>query len=208
MIRAIDRTTQITFLLLALAVGLFSLRYLAPEPLLGAPNVLANRFADMALAIHAGLGATALILGPWQFFRWRDGRRGAGHRVVGVIYVAACLLSAPAGLLLAFGATAGPIAGAGFGLLALAWFGTTAMGLRAVLLGEYQAHRRWMIRSFALTFAAVTLRLYLFGGPLVGFAGLDAYRAIAFLCWVPNLLAAELLLRTRPSSRLPAAAGR
>ncbi|MDO8296136.1 MAG: DUF2306 domain-containing protein [Caulobacter sp.] len=208
MIRAIDRTTQITFLLLALAVGLFSLRYLAPEPLLGAPNVLANRFADMALAIHAGLGATALILGPWQFFRWRDGRRGAGHRVVGVIYVAACLLSAPAGLLLAFGATAGPIAGAGFGLLALAWFGTTAMGLRAVLLGEYQAHRRWMIRSFALTFAAVTLRLYLFGGPLVGFAGLDAYRAIAFLCWVPNLLAAELLLRTRPSFRLPAAAGR
>jgi hypothetical protein len=77
-----------------------------------------------------------------------------------------------------------------------------------VLAGRYARHGRWMARSFALTFAAVTLRLYM---PLASFlpvSGEDAYRAIAYLCWIPNLLIAELLLRTRFSSRLPAAAGR
>jgi hypothetical protein len=53
-----------------------------------------------------------------------------------------------------------------------------------------------MIRSFALTFAAVTLRIYL---PLSLAAGLDyadSYPVIAWLCWVPNLLVAQLLVRS------------
>lgn len=52
-----------------------------------------------------------------------------------------------------------------------------------------------MIRSFALTCAAVTLRLYLlilFGLPIPFVQG---YRAISFLCWVPNLIVAEYYLR-------------
>jgi hypothetical protein len=53
-----------------------------------------------------------------------------------------------------------------------------------------------MTRSFALTFAAVTLRIYI---PLalaagVGFA--DSYPAIAWLCWVPNLVVAQFLVRS------------
>jgi hypothetical protein len=52
-----------------------------------------------------------------------------------------------------------------------------------------------MIRSFALTFAAVTLRLYLPLIFLTGFNFVDGYRAISFLCWVPNLVLAELYLR-------------
>lgn len=52
-----------------------------------------------------------------------------------------------------------------------------------------------MIRSFALTFAAVTLRLYLPLHLLFQVSFDDAYRAISFLCWVPNLLIAELYLR-------------
>jgi hypothetical protein len=51
-----------------------------------------------------------------------------------------------------------------------------------------------MIRSYALCLAAVTLRLYL---PLSGAIGIpfdDAYPAIAWLCWVPNLVAAEWLV--------------
>jgi ABC-type spermidine/putrescine transport system permease subunit II len=63
---------------------------------------------------------------------------------------------------------------------------------------DFAAHRRWMIRSFALTFAAVTLRLYLPLGFLLPVSFDDAYRVISFLCWVPNLLAAEWLLRRRP----------
>jgi hypothetical protein len=58
-------------------------------------------------------------------------------------------------------------------------------------------HRRWMIRSWALTLAAVTLRLYMLAP---GMSSLDAYRAISFLCWVPNLVVAELYLRRRQTA--------
>ncbi|MEQ1730362.1 MAG: DUF2306 domain-containing protein [Vicinamibacterales bacterium] len=59
-----------------------------------------------------------------------------------------------------------------------------------------------MIRSFALTYAAVTLRLYV---PLSMAAGVPfdvAYPVIAWACWVPNLLVAEWLFV--PRSRLRA----
>ena len=59
------------------------------------------------------------------------------------------------------------------------------------------AHREWMIRSFALTFAAVTLRLYLPIAQLLPVELDDAYRAISFLCWAPNLVVAEAYLRQR-----------
>lgn len=195
---ALTRSAKALAALLALLVGLVSLRYLLPEVPGAAPNVIANRFADIALVFHAGFGATALILGPLQFVRRKDGRRALWHRVTGALYMACCLLSAPAGLVMALGVTTGPIAGAGFGLLAVVWFWTTAMGLRAVLTGRYAEHGRWMVRSYELTFAAVTLRLYM---PLANFLpvdGEDAYCAIAWLCWIPNLLAAELWLSSRP----------
>jgi hypothetical protein len=63
--------------------------------------------------------------------------------------------------------------------------------------GRFIEHRAWMIRSFALTFAAVTLRLYLPLHLLFQVHFDDAYRAISFLCWVPNLLVAELYLRKK-----------
>ena len=82
-------------------------------------------------------------------------------------------------------------------MLAILWLFTTLMGLRLAMARRFDAHRAWMIRSWALTFAAVTLRLYLPMIPLFDVAFLDGYRAISFLCWIPNLIAAELYLRLR-----------
>ncbi len=86
----------------------------------------------------------------------------------------------------------------GFGLLAVLWLFTTANAYRHIRLGDRVAHRRWMIRSYALTFAAVTLRIYL---PLSQVAGLPfdpAYQTISWFCWVPNLIVAEwIILRQR-----------
>ena len=196
------RAPYALMLLLAVFIALVSLRYLMPEAPGGAAPVMANRYADPFLPIHAGLSAVALLIGPFQFWSGPDGRRAVWHKVTGAIYIAACLLSAPTGLMLALGTTAGPVATAGFGLLALAWFYSTAQGLRTVLAGRYAEHRRWMIRSFALTLAAVVLRLQL---PLSASLGLDmgmAYVAISWLCWVPNLILAEwLFVPGRPVSR-------
>ena len=52
-----------------------------------------------------------------------------------------------------------PIAVAGFALLDLAMLFTTATALRMIVARRVADHRRWMIRSFALILAGVTLRL-------------------------------------------------
>ncbi|MBK8802471.1 MAG: DUF2306 domain-containing protein [Fibrobacteres bacterium] len=56
-------------------------------------------------------------------------------------------------------------------------------------------HHQWMLRSYALTSAAITLRLWLPLGMLAGLDFLAAYVVIAWLCWVPNLLVAEVLAK-------------
>jgi hypothetical protein len=46
----------------------------------------------------------------------------------------------------------------GFGILAVLWFLTGLEAYRTVRRGNIEAHRRWMIRNFALTLAAVIPR--------------------------------------------------
>jgi hypothetical protein len=62
-----------------------------------------------------------------------------------------------------------------------------------------------MIRSYALTTAAITLRLYIAGSEILDIPLEQSYRYIAWLCWIPNALIAELLARTQPPllSELP-----
>tara|TARA_R110002124_G_scaffold17329_4_gene72621 strand:- start:797 stop:1444 length:648 start_codon:yes stop_codon:yes gene_type:complete len=182
--------------LMALGVALVSARYLLPGSPFAAPLML-QQIANWPVAVmaHVGGGVTALALGSFQLVTRRGARR-VWHRWAGRTYVIACLVGAVSGFWLALHASAGPIATAGFGGLAIAWFGTTTMGWRLAVAGQYAAHRRWMIRSLALTFAAVTLRLMLPMIPLTGLAFVEGYRAISFLCWIPNLVLAELWIQT------------
>jgi uncharacterized membrane protein len=183
---------------LAVAITLASYRYLIPGAPGMATNIVANPFTRYGvLTVHAGLAATALILGPFQFFPRLRARWPKWHRRAGTAYVICCLGGGAAGLVLALGSTAGPIASAGFGLLAVSWLIATGNAWRLAQAHDFRRHERWMIRSYALTLAAVTLRLYL---PISQIAHLDfmpAYRAISFLCWVPNVLVAELILLRR-----------
>jgi hypothetical protein len=129
-------------------------------------------------------------------------RKPSAHRLVGRVYVLSCLVGGAAGFVLALGSSSGPLASFGFGSLAAAWVSVNVLGWRTALMRDFAGHRRWMIRSWALTLSAVTLRLYLPLAELADLPELPAYQAISFLCWVPNLIAAELLLRHRPSPRL------
>ena len=100
-------------------------------------------------------------------------------------------LGGAAGLTMAFHAFGGAVSRIGFAGLAVLWLYTGLRAYRAIRAGDVIAHRRWMIRNFSLTFAAVTLRLWLPAAMVAGFAFETAYPAIAWLCWVPNLLVAE-----------------
>lgn len=95
------------------------------------------------------------------------------------------------GFVLALRSEGGAVAHAGFGALAVAWAFTTFRAFERARAADYPTHRRLMVRSYALTFAAVTLRIYIPVTTAVGFPFETAYPAIAWLCWVPNLAAAN-----------------
>ena len=185
--------------LLSIGVALVSYRYVArigPMP----PNVAQNRYLPPWIILHAGAAATALLCGPAQLLMKLRRHWSVVHRWVGRVYVAGCLVGGGSGLVLAAGVSEGPIAQAGFACLGVLWITVTFQGWRNARARRWAEHERWMVRSFALTFAAVTLRIYL---PVAvfafGFEFDNAYRAIAWLCWVPNAIAAELYLRRQRS---------
>lgn len=160
------------------------------------PELIAELFATRAaLAFaHLGGGAVAIVAGALQFSTRLRFEAPRVHRVFGRTYVLAVLASGVAGGLLATSSQGGVAAHFGFGVLSVLWVGTAVVAWRTARAGDYPRHRAWMIRSYALCLAAVTLRIWL---PLSMAAGMTfdaAYPAIAWLCWVPNLLVAEWLV--------------
>ncbi len=154
-----------------------------------------------AVATHVGVAPVALLVGALQFIKSIRANWPVFHRWLGRIYVVAVIIGGIGGLSLAFNAMGGPIAGLGFGLLAVCWLWFTLQGWRTARARRFAEHRQWMIRSFALTFGAVTLRLYL---PVFFAAGYDYSAAsvyLAWISWVPNLIIAQWwLARAKPLS--------
>jgi len=137
-----------------------ALRYLLPH--VPFPVEMDNFIhRSIALSLHALGGAIALLAGPLQFvpqFRESNWNR---HRLLGWIYCSAVLLGWCASLRIAPHSQTGWIASAGFLTLGAAWIVATGLAVRFILRGDVIKHRRWMIRSYALTAAAITLRMYL-----------------------------------------------
>ena len=147
---------------------------------------------------HIAFGGLSLLIGWSQFsVRFRE-RYLQTHRSMGKVYVVSVLVSSLAGLGIALFATGGIISIVGFEALAICWLLSNIKAYTSIRKGSVQEHQDWMIRNYALTFAAVTLRIWL---PLSQ-AALDidfdhAYRIIAWMCWVPNLVVAELIINKK-----------
>jgi hypothetical protein len=113
--------------------------------------------------------------------------------------VLCCAVVGLAGLYMSRYAFGGWVTGLGFGMLAVLLLVTTTRAYVLARQRRIAEHRRWILRSYALIFAAVTLRVEL---PLLITAFDDftpAYVVVAWLSWVPNLLAMELYVRrSRP----------
>ena len=185
----------------ALAVGLFSLRYALP----GMPFQLdlpSLQLSRQAFIVHAVSASLALMLGPLQFVASLRSRFPAVHCWTGRGYVLAIAVAWLSSLPMAVHTMTGTVAATGFFALGLIWVVTTGMGVACALQRRFAEHRRWMIRSYALTAAAITLRIYLGASMAVGIDEQLSYPFIAWLCWVPNLLGAEWYLRRSLHQRL------
>jgi hypothetical protein len=151
----------------------------------------------LAAFLHLGASAIALGVAPFQLNSRLRGRFLQVHRWSGRVYVLCVLAGGVSGLVLAVRSQGGVPGHLGFSFLAIAWLFTTGNAYRHIRARAVEPHRRWMTRSAALTLAAVTLRIYLPVSLAMGVPFAMAYPAIAWLCWVPNLLVAELMLARR-----------
>jgi len=149
----------------------------------------------LLLQFHIAGGIGALLAGPWQFSQRLRARALTFHRWLGRFYLLSVGMGSVAGFGSAIFSAEGPATHAGFGVLAVLWFVTALQAYRTVLRGEIELHRQWMTRNFALTLAAVTLRIELpFMLAALHWPFHRSYVIVAWLCWVPNLMVAEWMV--------------
>ena len=193
-------TAYITLIILSLGVAAYAVVAYGFLPVGAAvhPDMRSSMEANRAaFYLHVFASVFALALGPFQFSAGLRARRPVLHRWCGRLYLGlGVLVGGMAGLYLAMYAFGGLVGRLGFACLALAWLYTGLRAFLAIRARDIAAHRRWMVRNFALTFAAVTLRLWLPAAVISGAPFAPAYAVIAWLCWVPNLVLAEWLFNS------------
>ena len=146
--------------------------------------------------VHITTSLVVLVLGLLQFLPVLA-RCGPGlHRQLGKGYVIGILaLAAPSGLILARFANGGLAAQVGFTLQCLVWWLCTWKAYRAARQRQWPLHVDWMLRSYAVTLAALALRgesylmYYVFETKPI-----ETYLTVTWLSWVGNLILIELLL--------------
>lgn len=146
------------------------------------------------LYTHIFTAVFALVIGPFQLFIKPTKARRRWHRRLGYGYVLSITVSGIVNVYLSLFATGGWISGLGFMSLDVCWVAAALTAVRKIVAKDVQAHKEWMLRSYALTFSAVTLRIFL--APLALLLGdfEAAFRVVAWLCWIPNLLVMEAVI--------------
>lgn len=158
----------------------------------------------IAFFIHVYASIWVLLAGFTQFSRKLLRNKPRLHRIFGYIYVTDVLLiTGPAGLLMGFYANGGLTSRLGFVALGVLWIFFTAMALIKAKQKDFKAHRRYMIRSYAMTLSALTLRAWKYAiNNTVELPPMDVYRVVAWLGWVVNLVVAECIIRRTKIGRI------
>lgn len=162
-----------------------------------------------AFYIHISSALLVLAAGLTQFSKILMFQYPNVHRTIGKIYVILVLFVAcPSGFVMAFYGNGGFYAQVAFVLQAIFWWGLTFMAYRTIKVGQVEAHGKYMIRSYAMTLSAISLRgaTYVVAhwkmkhGIICPDAAYhlicypDFYILVAWLSWVLNLVVAELLI--------------
>ena len=164
--------------------------------LLTKQEIIAINIWRYAFYVHISTSLLTILSGLTQFSTTIYTKYPTVHRTIGKIYVFTILcLSAPSGFVMACYANGGLPTQTAFVLLSLLWFLFTLRAYTTARNRNFVAHRKFMWRSYALTWSAVTLRLlqFLFGS----FALFDyekSYLVSAWGGWLLNLALVELCL--------------
>ena len=153
-----------------------------------------------AFYIHVFSSVLALAAGFTQFSDHILKHYRTVHRIIGRLYAVDILfINFPAGMVLAVEANGLWPSKTAFIILDCLWFYFTLRAVSAARQGKIAEHKRFMFRSYALTFSAITLRTWkiillntFHPDPL------SLYMIDAWMGFVPNLLLVEWLIRRKP----------
>lgn len=162
-----------------------------------------NGRSTAGIAIHFLGGGIILILGCLQLLAGMRKKYPKIHRIAGRVYVLASIATAAGGLIFialkgTIGGTVMDVAFTGYGLLMLL---AAVQTIRFARAGDFDRHRAWAIRLFAL---AIGSWLYRMGyGFYIGFSDqaghtedfrgwFDYFMDFAF--YLPNLVVAEIII--------------
>lgn len=163
--------------------------------------LLSNTIWNIGFYGHILFGGLALLIG-WLQFSTKIRKNSINvHRKIGITYVCAVLVSGICGIFIGFNATGGMLSKVGFISLGVIWLSSTLAAFFSIKNNDVSAHQKYMVISYAACFSAVTLRLWL---PLLVFSMgefTSAYRIVAWVSWVPNILIA-LFINSRKKSSL------
>ena len=146
--------------------------------------------------LHVISGMLIILIGPFQFLKNFRNKNLGLHRKLGKLYAYSVLgVAAPTGLIMAFYAEGGILSTVAFLIMSVLWFFTTIMAIVTVRKKKINEHKKWMYRSYALSFAAVTLRILVPVMSLTtGFSEDFVIISTAWLSWIINLIFVEVLI--------------
>lgn len=148
---------------------------------------------------HVYTSIFVLITGIFQFSKTIRNQFPSLHRNLGKAYIFLVLLIAsPSGLVMAFYANGGFFSKLSFFIQAILWFVFTYKAFQYVKKKDWINHRKFMMRSYALTLSAISLRLFKWIiVSTLELPPMDTYRIVAWLGWVFNLVLVEMYFRNR-----------
>ena len=204
------RPSQLIQTLFLLSIAVFTLLmltkvipYLSFEPEIDflttkTDRVLARNDFQVGFYVHIVSSLWTMGIGIFQFVPSFIKKYKKWHQNLGKVYVFSILiLAAPSGLVLAWYANGGLPAKVGFLLQCLVWWLCTYIAWREITRRNWQKHIEWMIRSYAVTLAAMSLRIESYGMVyLFHTKPIETYLTVTWLSWVGNLLIAEALIHT------------
>lgn len=153
----------------------------------------------LAFYVHIFSSLVVLLSGVVLFSSFVMKRYPGLHRNIGKLYIGLILiLSAPSGLIMAYYANGGFWVQLSFFILTPLWWYFTFKGYTSIRNKKFAKHKIWMIRSYALTLSAISLRgCQLLLGHYTMMDPESQYLLISWMSWVGNLLFAEVYINLR-----------
>ncbi|GIN72912.1 hypothetical protein J14TS2_33870 [Bacillus sp. J14TS2] len=149
------------WILIIVSIGVmlpFMYPYLTLDPAKSRVAITSTTIQYPVLVTHIALAFIALVAGFLQFVDRIRLKNPRLHRNIGRTYIVSVFISGLLAFVLYFYDENFTKALA-FLVLAIAWLFTTLKAYRKAIQRHYDEHRKWMIRSFALTLVAVSARI-------------------------------------------------